>query len=96
MARVALSAAGNLIRDRVVVAAVTSIDYPRPLRAGQMLRLHAAVTRVGQSTMTVVVTGQAGALDATQVLKGVFEIEAVDAAGGSVAIDSKHRKDVNT
>lgn len=57
-----------------------------------MLTLRAWVSRVGRTSMTVCVTGLAEMIGAPQeeVLKGVFEMVAVDAAGRPIAIERSY------
>ena len=89
LAKAAFMAARGLAQREVVMAGVTGVDFLAPVPVGHGLRLRAWVSRVGRSSMTVCVTGSAvlpGTPD-EDVLKGVFEMVAVDAQGRSVAID---------
>ena len=70
------------------MASVKQVDFPAPTSIGRELVLQAKVSRVGNSSMSVAVTGWANAPDAgtEEVLKGVFEMVAIDAAGKPVAV----------
>lgn len=83
-----LAARGHAGRD-VVMAAVRGVDFTAPVPVGHRLVLRAWVSRVGRSSMTVCVDGVAEApgAPADAVLKAVFELVAVDAAGRPAAID---------
>lgn len=80
-------------RDRaqreVVVAGVTGVDFLAPVPVGHELLLRTRISRVGRSSMTVCVTGLAGVpgAAAAPVLRGVFEMVAVDDAGRPIVID---------
>lgn len=89
MAKAAFLAARSLAQREVVMAAVTGVEFLEPVPVGRALTLRAWVSRVGRSSMTVCVTGLAGApgIPTEPVLKGVFELVAVDAAGRPIAID---------
>ncbi len=101
MAKAAFLAGRSVAHRDVVMASVTGIDFVSPVSVGQVLTLQARVSRVGRSSMTVRVsrvgrssmtvrvTGCAQALGAPQgeVLRGAFEMVAVDAAGRPMPID---------
>lgn len=89
MAKAAYLAARSLAHRDVVMAGVTGVDFLEPVPVGRALTLRAWVSRIGRSSMTVCVTGLAvpPGLPAEEVLKGVFEMVAVDAAGRPTAID---------
>jgi acyl-CoA hydrolase len=59
---------------------------------GYQLVLRGWVSRIGRCSMTVCVTGLADVpgVPAEEVLKGVFEMVAVDAAGRPAAIDRSY------
>ncbi len=89
LAKAAFLAARGLARREVVMAGVSSVDFFAPVPVGHELRLRAWVGRVGRSSMTVCVTGCAW-LPGTpeeEVLKGVFDMVAVDPDGRPTAID---------
>lgn len=89
LAKAAFLVARSLAQREVVMAGVTGVDFLAPVPVGHGLRLRAWVSRVGRSSMTVCVTGIASApgVPADEVLKGVFEMVAIDAAGRPAAID---------
>ncbi len=92
LAKAAFLAARELAQREVVMAGVTGIDFLAPVPVGHRLRLRAWVSRVGRSSMTVCVTGLADAprVPTDEVLRGVFEMVAVDAAGRRTAIDRSY------
>ena len=92
MAKAAFLAARSLAQREVVMAGVTGADFLAPVAVGHELLLRAWVSRVGLSSMTVCVTGLARlpGIAAEEVLKGVFEMVAVDAAGRPAAIDRSY------
>ena len=93
MAQAAFLAARSLAQREVVMAGVTGVDFLAPVPVGCQLTLRGWVSRVGRSSMTVCVTGLADlpGIPAEEVLKGVFEMVAVDAAGRPVAIECSYR-----
>ncbi|HAJ13925.1 MAG TPA: acyl-CoA thioesterase [Comamonadaceae bacterium] len=92
MARAAFLAARSLARREVVMAGVTGADFLSPVPVGHTLTLRAWVSRVGRSSMTVCVAGlgDAPGVPREEVLKGVFEMVAVDGHGRPCAIDRSH------
>ena len=89
MAKAAFLAARSLAQREVVMAAVSRVDFVAPAPVGHALTLRAWVSRVGRSSMTVCVTGLAG-LPGTppeEILKGLFEMVAVDAKGRPIPLD---------
>ena len=84
--------ARSLAQREVVMAAVTGVDFLAPVAVGSQLTLRAWVSRVGRSSMTVCVTGLADRPGAPceEVLRGIFEMVAVDAAGRPVAVDPSY------
>ncbi|GAA4006594.1 acyl-CoA thioesterase [Comamonas faecalis] len=93
MAQAAFLAARGLAQREVVMASVTGVDFLAPVPVGSQLTLRAWVSRVGRSSMTVCVTALADQPDIPpeEVLKGLFEMVAVDAAGRPVAIECSYR-----
>lgn len=85
-------------RDRaqreVVVAGVTGVDFVAPVPVGQELLLRTQVSRVGRCSMTVCVTAlaQSPGAAAREVLRGVFEMVAVDDAGRPIVIDRTYQE----
>jgi len=92
MAKAAFLAARSLAQREVVMAGVTSVQFLSPVPVGHQLVLRGWVSRVGRSSMTVCVTGLADlpGIPAEEVLKGVFEMVAVDAAGRPAAIERSY------
>jgi acyl-CoA hydrolase len=90
MAKVAFMAARCLARQEVVMAGAKGIDFFSPIPIGHVLILRGQVVRVGRSSMTVQVSGQAekAGSPAEDVLGGTFEMVAIGADGRPVAIDS--------
>jgi acyl-CoA hydrolase len=89
MSKAAFLAGRSLAQRDVVMAGVTGAEFLAPVPVGHVLTLRAWVSRVGKSSLTVCVAGLAATPGAPQeeVLKGVFEMVAVDAAGRPVPID---------
>lgn len=89
LAKAAFLAGRSLARRDVVMAGVTGVEFMSPIPVGHVLSLRAWVSRVGRSSMTVCVTGLSETLGAPQeeVIKGVFEMVAVDPRGRPVPID---------
>lgn len=89
LAKTAFLAARSLAQREVVMASVTGVEFLAPVPVGYQLILRAWVSRVGRSSMTVCVTGLADApgVPTEEVLKAVFEMVAVDAAGRPVTIE---------
>ena len=93
MAQAAFLAARGLAQREVVMAGVTGVQFLAPVPVGSQLTLRAWVSRVGRSSMTVCVTGLADqpGIAPEEVLKGLFEMVAVDAAGRPAAIERSYR-----
>ena len=92
MAKAAFLAGRSLAQRDVVMAGVTGVEFLFPIPVGHVLTLRAWVSRVGRTSMTVCVTGLAETIGAPreEVLKGVFEMVAVDAAGRPIAIERSY------
>ncbi|SFD93123.1 Thioesterase superfamily protein [Paracidovorax konjaci] len=92
LAKAAFLAARSLAQREVVMAAVTSVDFFEPVPVGCELALHGWVSRVGRSSLTVCVSGTARRLGAPckDVLKGVFQMVAVDSQGRPAAVDCRY------
>ncbi|SDZ15086.1 Acyl-CoA hydrolase [Variovorax sp. YR266] len=92
MSKAAFLAARGLAQREVVMAEVTSVSFLSPVPVGYQLVLRGWVSRIGRCSMTVCVTGLADVpgVPAEEVLKGVFEMVAVDAAGRPAAIDRSY------
>lgn len=83
MSKAAFVAARNAAGRNVVMAGVTDVRFLAPVAVGHVLTLRAWVHRMGRSSLTVCVTGLAHTLGSPceDVLKGIFEMVAVDAQG---------------
>ncbi|MGJ7530186.1 acyl-CoA thioesterase [Variovorax sp. GB1P17] len=92
MTKAAFLAARGLAQREVVMAGVTSVSFLSPVPVGHQLILRGWVSRIGRCSMTVCVTGLADTPGAPteEVLKGVFEMVAVNAAGRPAAIDRSY------
>lgn len=92
LAKAAFLAARSLAQREVVMASASSLDFLAPVPVGHQLVLRAWVSRVGRSSMTVCVTALADApgVPLEAVIKGVFEMVAVDPSGRPVAIDCSY------
>ncbi len=90
LAKAAFLAARSLAQREVVMAAVTGVDFSAPVPVGHELALRGWVSRVGRTSMTVCVTGASAwpGMPCEDVLRGVFEMVAVDAQGRPAAIDA--------
>jgi acyl-CoA hydrolase len=89
MGKAAFVAASRRARAAVVMAASEKVEFADPVAVGQIVELEARVTRVGRSSMTVAVDVEAEVLLTGQrrpVMRGRFEMVAVDGAGRPVAI----------
>ncbi|WP_207901999.1 acyl-CoA thioesterase [Rhodovulum euryhalinum] len=90
MSKAAFLAASRRARRQVVMAASEKIDFRTPVLPGQVLELTATVTRVGRSSMRVVVTGDVETLSTGArhvAMTGQFDMVAVDADGRPIPID---------
>jgi acyl-CoA hydrolase len=92
MAKAAFLAARSLAQGEVVMAAVNRIEFLAPTPVGHCLTLRAWVSRVGRSSMTVCVTGLADlpGIPPEEVLKGLFEMVAVDTKGRPIPLDCSY------
>jgi len=88
MSKAAFLAARGAAQRDVVMAGVSDVRFLAPVPVGHVLTLRAWVSRMGRSSLTVCVTGLAEALGTPQdeVLKGVFDMVAVDGKGRPAAI----------
>lgn len=89
MAKAAFQSARSFAQKEVVMASVSGVDFMKPIPVGRSLALRAWVSRVGRSSMTVCVAGLTEAPETPdeEVLRGVFEMVAVDGNGRPVAIE---------
>ena len=92
LAKAAFLAARSLAQREVVMASVTGVDFLAPVAVGSHLVVRAWVSRVGRSSMSVCVTALADApgIPGEEVLKGFFEMVAVDGAGRPVSLDCSY------
>lgn len=92
MSKAAFLAARGLAQREVVMAGVTSVAFLAPVPVGYQLILRGWVSRIGRCSMTVCVTGIADlpGVPAEEVLKGVFEMVAVDATGRPTGLDRSY------
>ena len=92
MAKAAFLAARGVAARDVVMAGVTDVRFLAPVPVGHVLTLRAWVTRIGRSSLTVCVTGLAATLGSPseEVLKGIFEMVAVDGKGRPVPITNAY------
>jgi acyl-CoA hydrolase len=84
MARAAVMTAADRAGGDAVMAGCDGVAFHAPIPVGQVLYLNAQVVRTGKSSMTIKVTGEAGALGRPErraVLEGLFHMVAVDADG---------------
>ena len=83
--------AGQRAQGRVVTAAIEGMHFYRPVRVGDVLGVYTAITRIGRSSMDVLVEAwvrrdRIG--NREKVTDAVFTFVAVDAKGKSVPIPS--------
>ncbi|GEK67407.1 hypothetical protein PDE01_09270 [Paracoccus denitrificans] len=93
MAKAAFVAAARHAGMSVVMARSERVDFATPVRVGELLELQARVIRTGRSSMTVEVSAEAGELTGAlrrEVLRGRFEMVAVDADGRPQPIARKN------
>lgn len=92
MAKAAFVAAARHAQTAVVMARSERIDFATPIRVGELLELRSRVVRTGRSSMTVEVVAEAGSLtspERREVLRGSFEMVAVDRDGRPVPVARK-------
>ncbi|UFX48884.1 acyl-CoA thioesterase [Bradyrhizobium sp. 41S5] len=90
MGKAAFVAATRRARRNVVMATSDKIEFHEPIRVGELIELIARVDRVGRSSMTVAVEMVRENLMSGQrqsVIRGTFEMVAVDADGRPAAIE---------
>lgn len=84
MGKAAFVAATRHARVAVVMASSDKVEFHAPVRVGELVEFTARVTRVGRSSMTVIVEAVSEQLvsgDRHLALRGSFEMVAVDDAG---------------
>ncbi len=91
MGKAAFVAATRRARCSVVMARSEKTEFHVPVQIGEIVELNARVTRIGRTSMTVVVEMTAEALISGArrlAVRGSFEMVAVNAAGRPVPIPS--------
>jgi acyl-CoA hydrolase len=84
LGKAAFLVAARHTRQTVVMAAARQVDFLAPIPVGALVRVHARVTRVGRTSMSVQVIASfdtAPGTHAEKVLRGEFEMVAVDELG---------------
>lgn len=95
LGKTAYLAAAGFAQQAVVMAGASRIDFVAPVPVGALLHLHARVSRVGRSSLTVEVRAALDAAPGTrpgEVLRGSFEMVAVDAQGRPSALRPRQRQ----
>ena len=91
MSKAAFIAASRHARRAVVMAGSHDVEFHTPVAVGQVVELAANITRVGDSSMSVVVEVVAETLLSGQralAMRGRFEMVAVDATGRPTRIEA--------
>lgn len=93
MAKAAFLAGRAVAQSDVVMASVADAQFATPVPVGSVLQLDAWVSRIGRSSMTVCVQGRAACLGEPPaiVLKGLFDMVAVDAQGRPRPVSATYR-----
>ena len=89
LGKAAFLVAARFTRQSVVMAAASQIEFLAPIPVGALVRVHARVTRVGRTSMSVQVVAAfdtAPGTRAEEVLRGEFEMVAVDELGRPTAV----------
>lgn len=92
LGKTAYLAAARFSQQSVVMAASRGIEFLAPIAIGSLLHFHARVVRLGRSSMTVDVRAVPDAAPGTkpqEVLRGSFEMVAVDASGRPAPLDPR-------
>jgi acyl-CoA hydrolase len=90
MTKAAFVAASRRAGPGVVLVAAERVEFERPVPVGSVVEYWAAVTRLGRSSMTVVVEGRVDGPvgeDGSTVMRGRFEMVGVDESGRPRPID---------
>ncbi len=91
LGKAAFLVATRYTRQSVVMASAGAIEFRRPVPVGALLKLAARVVRTGRSSLTARVVGCLDAAPGTraeEVLRGDFELVAVDAQGRPTPIET--------
>lgn len=94
LGKAAYLVATRYTRQPVVVAAAKQVDFLAPIPVGAIVLVHARVTRVGNRSMSVQVIATFDTAPGTrpeEVLRGEFEMVAVDELGRPTAVTVPHR-----
>ena len=96
MAKAAFLAGRSVAQSDVVMASVGDAQFAAPVHVGSVLQLDAWVSRIGRSSMTVCVQGTAERLGEARaiVLKGLFDMVAVDAQGRPRPVPASYRDNI--
>ncbi|MEP6504287.1 MAG: acyl-CoA thioesterase [Betaproteobacteria bacterium] len=84
LGKAAFLVAARFTRQAVVMAAARQVDFLTPIPVGSLLSLHARVTRVGRTSLSVQVVATFDAAPGTrpeEVLRAEFEMVTVDELG---------------
>ena len=84
LGKAAFLAAARHTQQPVVMAAARQIDFLKPVPVGALLNVHARISRVGRSSMSVQVSAAFDVAPGTRpddVLRGEFEMVTVDELG---------------
>jgi acyl-CoA hydrolase len=91
MSKAAFVAASRQARRAVVMAGSHDVEFHAPVAVGQVVELAAEITRVSESSMSVVVEVVAETLLSGQralAMRGRFEMVALDATGRPTRIET--------
>lgn len=91
MSKAAFVAASRHARRAVVMAGSHDVEFHAPVAVGQVVELAAEITRVGESSMSVIVEVVAETLLSGQralAMRGRFEMVALDATGRPTRIET--------
>ncbi len=84
LGKAAFLVATRYTRQSIVMAAAKAIEFVQPVPVGAVLKIHSRVVRTGRSSLTARVIAcfdTAPGVRADEVLRGDFEMVAVDAQG---------------
>jgi acyl-CoA hydrolase len=98
MGKAAFVAAARHARRNVVMASSDKIEFHEPIPVGELIELVARVERAGRSSMTVSVELIRESLmsgQRTSVVRGSFEMVAVNDQGRPIAITRDARRPLN-
>ncbi len=91
MGKAAFIAASRHARSSVVMATSEKVEFHHPVAVGQLVELHAFVSREGRTSMTVEVEVTCETLstgERTRAMMGRFEMVSVDGHGKPQAVRS--------